>query len=218
MRFLALGGIVGPVLFASVVILCAAFRPEYSHVTQFISELGETGGPHSFLMNVVGFLPKGLLLASFGASLAYLLPRTSLSLTAAVLIVVYGLGIAAAGLYSCDPGCPSQSLSSAATMHRLVSIVSFIAGILGIALWGYCFRSLPAWRSLWLYSAISSGLALVLLLVVDASAESRAFTGVWQRLSVATLDVWCAAVGLRAFRSSAVGSTWPNPAMERTRR
>jgi hypothetical membrane protein len=46
-RYLALGGVVGPVLFASVVILCAALRPKYSHVSQFISELGESGGSHA---------------------------------------------------------------------------------------------------------------------------------------------------------------------------
>ena len=122
-----------------------------------------------------------------------------------MLIAVYGLGITGAGLYSCDPGCPSQNLSSDAAMHRAVSIIAFIAGIVGIALWAYCFRSLAAWRSLWRYSAISSAVALVLVLVLDASAESRAFTGVWQRLFIATLDLWCAVVGFRAFRSRAVG-------------
>lgn len=205
MRFLALGGVAGPVLFASVVVLCAGLRPEYSHVTQFISELGESGGSRASLMNFLGFIPSGLLLAAFGASLAHLLPRTSLSLAAAVFIVVYGLGITGAGIYSCDPGCPSQNLSSEATIHRVVSITSFVAAILGIALWAYCFRSIAAWRSLWRYSAISSALALVLLLVLDASEESRAFTGVWQRLSIVTLDLWCAVVGLRAFRSRAAG-------------
>ena len=201
MRSLALGGVAGPVLFASLVVLCGALRPDYSHVTQFISELGESGGSDAWLMNLLGFVPSGLLLAAFGASLGFLLPRTSLSLAAAMFIAVYGLGITGAGLYSCDPGCPSQNLSSEATMHRTASIVSFSAGILGIALWAYCFRPLVAWRSLWRYSAISSAVALALLLVLDASEESRAFTGVWQRLSIVTLDLWCAVVGLRAFRS-----------------
>jgi hypothetical membrane protein len=201
-RFLALGGIAGPVLFASIVTLCAALRPEYSHATQFISELGETGGSHASLMNFLGFIPSGLLLAALGASLAYLLPRTASSLAAAVLIAVFGLGIAGAGVYSCDPGCPRQVLSCEATLHRVVSITAFIAGILGTALCAYHFRRLAAWRSLWRYSAASSAAALVLLLVLNASVESRALTGVWQRLFLATLYLWCAVVGLHAFRSA----------------
>ena len=198
MRFLALGGLAGPVLFVSLILLCGALRPGYSHVTQFISELGERGGSHAALMNFLGFIPTGILLAVFGVSLAYLFPRTSLSLAAAILLVVYGLGITGAGLYSCDPGCPSRDLSFEATMHRVVSISAFIAGILGI-------RSLGAWRSWWRYSAVSSVMALVFLVVVGVTEQSRVFTGVWQRLSMVTMDLWCAVVGLRVFRSGAGG-------------
>jgi len=205
MRFLALGGLAGPILFISLIILCGALRPGYSHVTQFISELGETGGSHAALMNLLGFIPTGLLLAAFGVSLAYGFPRSSLCLAAAILLVVYGLGITGAGLYSCDPGCPSQHLSFDGMMHRVVSISAFLAGILGIALWARCFRSIAAWRSLSRYSAVSSAMALVFLLLVGATEQSRVFTGVWQRLSMLTMDLWCALVGLRVFRSGAGG-------------
>lgn len=75
MRVLALGGLAGPVLFSTVVIVCGTLRPGYDHATQFMSELGETGGSHASLMNFVGFIPSGLLLAAFGASFAWLLPR-----------------------------------------------------------------------------------------------------------------------------------------------
>ena len=209
MRFLALGGVAGPVLFVSLIILCGALRPGYSHVTQFISELGETGGSRAPLMNLLGFIPTGLLLAAFGVSLAYRFPWTSLSLAAAILIVAYGLGITGAGLYSCDPGCPSQHLSFEGMMHRVVSISAFLAGILGIALWGRCFRSLATWRSLSRYSAVSSAMALVFLLLVGVTEQSRVLTGVWQRLSMVTMDLWCAIVGLRVFRSGTGGVSTP---------
>ena len=207
MRFLALGGVVGPVVFTSVVILCAALRPEYSHVRQFMSELGESGGPHAWLMNLLGFIPSGLFLTAFGASLASLVPRTTLSVVAAGLIIVFGLGIAGAGVYSCDLGCPRRGLSVEATLHEVVSIIAFLAGVLGIALWAYRFRELPAWQSLWRYSAASSAAALALLLALNASVESRAFTGVWQRLFVSTLLAWCVIIGLRVFRSHAPGKS-----------
>jgi hypothetical protein len=44
-------------------------------------------------------------------------------------------------------------------------------------------------------------MALVFLLLVGVSEQSRVFTGVWQRLSMLTMDLWCAIVGLRVFRS-----------------
>ncbi len=203
MRYLALGGVAGPVLFALVVILCGALRPGYSHATEMISELGATGSSHASLMNFLGFIPSGLLLATFGASLTRVVPRTRLSLVAAILIAIFGLGIAAAGVYSCDPGCPQHYLSSEATLHALVSNTAFIAGILGTALWAYSFRGLAMWRPLWRYSAASSGVALVLLLILNATAEARSPHGVWQRLGLASLYLWCAVASIRLFRLTA---------------
>lgn len=203
MRMLALGGLAGPVLFSTLVVVCGALRPEYNHAMQFISELGETGGSHASLMNFAGFIPSGLFLMGFGASLAGLLPRTALSAAGALLVAIFGLGISGAGVYSCDPGCPRQNMSVEATLHQVVSIIAFLAGILGLAILAYRFRSLPAWRSLWRYTAASSAAALVLLLVLNASVESRALTGIWQRLFLATLYLWCAVVGVRAFRLAA---------------
>jgi hypothetical membrane protein len=199
-RCLALGGLAGPIVFVFLVVLCGALRPDYSHVTQLMSELGESGSSHASLMNFFGFVSSGVLLAAFGVSLTYALPRTTSSLAAAGLIVVYGLGVVGAGLYSCDRGCPSQNLSPEATMHRVFSLTAFVAAILGIALWAYEFRSLAAWRSLWRYSAVTSAVALVLFFLVGTSERSRTFAGVWQRLFLATLDLWSAVVGLRAFR------------------
>lgn len=200
MRYLILGGVVGPVLFALVVILCGALQPGYSHATHMISELGETGGSYASLMNYLGFIPSGLFLVTFGASLAYLVPRSALSLVAASLVAIFGLGIAAAGVYSCDPGCPQRYLSSEATLHGLVSITAFTAGVFGIALWAYCFRGLAMWRSLWPFSAASSATALALLLVLYATADARSPHGLWQRLFLATLFLWCAVASIRLFR------------------
>ena len=205
-RALALGGLVGPILFSTLVVVCGALRPEYNHATQFISELGETGGGHASLMNFVGFIPAGLLLTAFGASLAALLPRTVLSIAGALLIATFGFGIAAAGLYSCDPGCSRQTMSSAATVHDVVSRMAFLSGILGTAIWGYRFRNVPSGRSIWRYTVGSSVVALALLLMLIASAESRASTGIWQRLFLATLFLWCSVVGVRVFRRPAASS------------
>ncbi|MDH4092099.1 MAG: DUF998 domain-containing protein, partial [Cyclobacteriaceae bacterium] len=73
-KFLALGGIAGPVLFTTVTLICASLRPGFNHVSQFISELGATGTPNARLMNFAGFMPSGAMIAAFGVSLVMLLP------------------------------------------------------------------------------------------------------------------------------------------------
>jgi hypothetical membrane protein len=49
-----LGGVAGPILFSVVVVVSAALRVDYSHIADFISELGATGTPHADLMNYAG--------------------------------------------------------------------------------------------------------------------------------------------------------------------
>ncbi len=55
-KFLALGGITGPILFTLVTIISASLRSDYSHVSQYISELGATGTTNAHLMNFAGFI------------------------------------------------------------------------------------------------------------------------------------------------------------------
>jgi predicted Na+-dependent transporter len=89
-RLLTLGGVVGPILFSVVVIVSAALRVDYSHIANFISELGATGTPHAGLMNYAGFLPGGLMLAAFGVALAKALPQRHATILAVILVTLFG--------------------------------------------------------------------------------------------------------------------------------
>lgn len=201
MRILALGGIAGPGAFAVVILVCAALRPGYSHVTNVVSELGATGTPYAVVMNYAGFVPAGLMLAAFGVALAGILPRRRLVLAAAVLVTLFGAGVAASGVVSCDPGCPRSGGSLENLLHDRIAPITFLCLIVGAAILGLQFRRLPAWRHLAIYSLLSSGFGLVFLAALASSLESRTLTGAWQRLMFTVLFLWCAVVGRDAFRS-----------------
>ncbi len=203
MRVLALGGVAGPVLFATAVVACAALRPEYSHTTQLMSELGETDGSHAYLMNYGGFVPAGILLIAFAVSLFRSFGDTWASVLGALLVGTFGAGIMAAGIFSCDPGCPREGLSVEASAHRVVSYAAFGAGILAPVVWATRFRQLTQWKPLWVYSLLSSGAAIVFLALTASAAESRVLAGLWQRLFLGVLYLWCAIVGVRTFQLGA---------------
>ncbi len=207
MRVLALGGVAGPVLFSLVVFYSATLRPEYSHITNFISELGATGTSHASLMNYGGFLPGGILLAGFGLSLRWFLPRSRSTLVASVLTAVFGVGVAISGLISCDPGCPQVGGTTENFIHDKIAPVSFLCLIAATGILSVHFRSLPAWRSVSMYSGVTSLVALVLLVALIGSLETRALTGLWQRLMLAALFLWTAVIGLRAFRGAHIAPT-----------
>ncbi len=198
MRLLAFGGIVGPALFVVVTIFSAALRPDYSHARQFISELGATGTPYAALMNYAGFVPAGLMLVGFGIALATILPASRWSLAAAALLALFGAGVAADGIMSCDPGCPQSEGSLENLLHNRIAPVAFLCAIIGAGIVGLDMRRVPAWRRLSRYSLLTSLVALGFLLALAASLETRLLTGLWQRFLLATLFSWCAVVGLQA--------------------
>ena len=205
MRTLALGGLAGPIVFAIVVVTAAAMRPEYSHATNFISELGAAGTPHSALMNYAGFIPTGVLLALFGIGLGAALPRCRVARAAALLVTLFGAGIVAAGVFSCDPGCPQSVGSLSNRIHDRIAPPTFLSLIAAAAMLGAQFRRRPEWRDLAVYSFITSGASLACLIALAISLESREGTGLWQRLMLTVMFLWCAIVGLRAYRSTREG-------------
>ncbi len=203
MRVLALGGVLGPAIFTALVIVCGALRPGYSHLAQLISELGASGTAHATLMNFAGIIPAGVLIAGFGAATLGLLSSGRRAILAGALVTFFGIALVVGGVYSCDPGCPLRwpPGSVAASIHLIAAVAQLVAAIAGIALWALEFRHFPAYSGLWKFTALAGAAALGFLIAFNVSLDSRALTGLWQRLLFGTLFVWCAVVALRLFRN-----------------
>ncbi len=199
MRLLALGGVAGPLLFITTVAVSAALRPDYRHTSAFISELGATTTTYADLMNYAGFLPTGLLLVAFSVALAYLLPRDRVTRLGVILVGISGAGVSLSGIFSCDAGCPQTGGTVENLVHNAIGPITFASLSIGAGVLGFRFRRSPVWRSLSVYSVLSGAAGLGLLAVLAGSIESRELTGLWQRLLLAVLFLWCAVVSVRAF-------------------
>ena len=198
MRIFALGGVVAPIVFVTITGVVGALR-DYSHVHQFVSELGATGTPFARVMNYLGFLPAGLLFVAFAVSTRALAPGRGTAAAGGFLLGVFAVGVVTAGLASCDPGCPQGSGTLANIIHDRVSPLAFMSAIGGIALFGVSFRKVSEWTSLSRYSLLSAAVSLVFMLLLVRSLGSREMTGLWQRLFLATVFTWCAIVGIRLY-------------------
>jgi len=99
------GGILGPLLWLSLIGLAGAMRPEFSHIAHYISELGERGSSTEFLMRYGAFGFTGLLYVCFAAALLAIFRDGWYSTLAAGLIGLDGLGRIGVGVFACDPGC-----------------------------------------------------------------------------------------------------------------
>lgn len=178
-------GIFAPVLWASIIIFCGSVRPEYSHFTQFISELGERGSSTEFIMRYAGFLPTGFMHVAFSAFLYVTFKGTRLAAVAATLLAINGLARIGAGIFPCEVGCAGPRLLISQRLHTFSSDVGFFALIGSAVLWGILFRRYQGLRGLSVYSISSGFFGLVFLVLMSWSAELRmgtAFTNAYPRV------------------------------------
>jgi len=197
--YLPLAGVAGPVQSTIVIAICSALRPGYDHANQFISDLGATGTQHAALMNFAGFIPSGAIMAAFGVALWKLLPKYLLARTGASLIILFALGLIIAGIFSCDPGCPQQGGSVENSIHDTIAGPMFLSAITGVLIFGISFRRLAGWKRLSNYSLVSAVLCYGFFILLIGSLESRNLTGMWQRLILLLIFIWCGAVGIKLF-------------------
>lgn len=181
-------GVIGPVLWLALIATAGALRPDFSHITHYISELGERGSTTESLMRYWAFGFTGLLYVCFAGALLATVRDGWLPKAAALLIALEGVGRMGAGVFPCDPGCGPASLSQ--DLHRVFATVGFGSGILSAILWGFHFRRLPRFRPLSSFSVGTGVIALVSLLFMSWADNPVQTPGLFELLATGILSVW----------------------------
>jgi len=189
-----------PLVWASAIIFCGSSRPEYSHFTQYISELGERDSSTEHIMRYAGFLPTGLMHMAFAAFLYFVFRGGRLAAFAATLLAINGLARIGAGLFPCEPGCVGPNLLISQQLHSLSAGTGFFALIGASVAWGIFLRRYRSLRGLSLFSVGCGAVGLVFLLLMVWSAELRAGTGLYERLSSGVLSLWVLVFAARLWR------------------
>jgi hypothetical membrane protein len=195
-----LGGVAGPLLFAVVVVVTADLQPEYDHMSQLMSELGASDSAYSALMNIGGFMIPAVFILLFAMSLARWHFSSSSSRMGSILIALFAVAMFSAGLFSCDPGCQFESPSTHQIVHRIVSLFGFVCLVSSTFFWGSHLRRISSQRRFAVYTLVTGLLAIVLLVLVVLSVETRTGTGLFQRLFIGALLGWLAVFSWRIER------------------
>lgn len=193
-RLAALGGVVGPALFAVVVLVGGVLYDGYSHSTQKISELGGEGARYALLQNT-NFIVLGLLIVGFSWALARVLGRP---LMGPIAIGIFGLSSAIAnGLLPCDAGC--QGNTTVGQLHNMTGLLGFVAAIVGMFVLARRWRHDPTWHSHIRLTRTAGLVAIAGLVAFVASESSGALSdsGIYQRIFVGALLLWVAATAIR---------------------
>jgi hypothetical membrane protein len=186
-RLAFMTGILAPLAILLMTVLGGAAFPGYSHLSQFISELGAREAPHGELISFGGFLPAGLLLCAFSFSAAWVLPRSAMTWLGLAGMAWYAMGYVASAFFRCDPGCRPAEPSLSQHVHNLVGVTGYFAGAVGLILLGTQARHWPGARHLSALGLGGGGVTLVAFLFLSPAFP---YVGVAQRVMEACLLLW----------------------------
>jgi len=193
-RLAALGGVVGPILFASLVVIGGILYDGYSHTSQKISELGGEGAEYAVLQNL-NFIMIGVLVIGFAWALARVLGPPLLG---PVLIGIFGLlSSIANGLLPCDAGCKGET--TVGLLHNITGVVGFIAAIVGMFVLARRWRDDPTWQP---HVGFTRGAAFVAIgglvwFIATQALDAQNLAGIAQRVFVSALLLWIAVTAAR---------------------
>jgi Protein of unknown function (DUF998) len=208
-------GLMAPALIMTGVLVQDAATPGYEATRQFVSHLSL--GPFGWVNSALLVATGGLILL-FAAGLRWL-ARTERRLRGLwVPIGVLGAGLAAAGVFTIDPGLgypPGSTPRSSwhGTVHDIAGGVVFLSGVVGCVMTGRRCARAGGWRRVaWVsYCAAAAIVALFALTSVlagldYAGALRPGMAGLAERAYLATLLGWVVVLAWHSLRIVRTGA------------
>jgi len=177
----------GAFILLTFTIVGGAVFPQYSHASQFISELGARDAPHEYLVRFAGFLPVGILSCIYLLGAYTRLPRSTLTTLGLLGIFVFALGYLAAAIFPCDPGCRPAEPSLSQGLHNLIGSAGYILSPGFLFLFGLASRRWPNQRHL---PKIAFGCAAATTLGLLTFNPESPWVGISQRLIETAVWIW----------------------------
>jgi hypothetical membrane protein len=205
-RSIGLIALVTPFWFLAVYLIMAALRPDYSYLTNAISELGSVHAPHGWYWNALDYVVPGFAIALLGIELQReFTDANRVAWAPAVALVVSGFFIALSGVFPAD----LTNMGGTTTQIHIVGAYGcYIAFLIAGFGFPFIFRKYEQWR--WL---VWPSLVLVLLSIVTGFLESGSTSMnpyLGQRLAFACYFAWLGLSGFALARSRTVSQciTW----------
>lgn len=155
-----------------------ALKPDYSHISQFISELNAAGTPFAGMIAWAGFLPFGILSAVLLVAAAPSIPLQGASRIGYWLLMSQPVAYIGSALAPCDMGCPLYG-SVRQMLHNGLALTTYSATAISLFLFSLAPGISMAWRAFWALLAVV-WFALFAMMIDASFAEWR---GLLQRLA-----------------------------------
>lgn len=196
MENLRLAGMVGSLLFWVAIVTTGLLTPTYSHLSQYVSELGAEGAPFRILMNYLGIIPFGLGIGLFSIYSWRQLSTNLFHKASAIILMIAGFLFIVAGFYSCDVGCSFYDLSAEALVHNNSAFTAFILAFLAIITFMLGEIRNKSDKS---FLGISIAMALGTMgsfYLMGSTGLDSPFRGLFQRVFLASFTIWLVGVAV----------------------
>ena len=197
-------GILSPIVFLISVLLAASFQDGYNHYSDYMSELGATGFPHAYVMKLGGFYITSIMLILFSVTFPTTIKFKGKAKTIAFFtLLTHAIFLNGAGVFSCDFGCSPENPTLDQNLHDFFGAITIFILPISIMLWGYVFsKSSEEWpNKVKVFSYACGIIGLISYIAMMISDETRAGTGLFQRLSLGSSYFWILVVSILAYRN-----------------
>jgi hypothetical membrane protein len=204
-RLLALCGILAPLVYIGTVILGGFLRPEYSHISQAVSDLIATRAPNKSLLDPL-FAIYNLLSIAFAVGLLqfvrsdYQHPRKLVGEIGAVVLIAQGIFGLVTLLFPEPAGGMSAAMTSTGKLHIVFAGLSSLTTMLSILLMGFWFKKNQRHRRFASYSFLSVAAVFVTGgLAAMSVAHQSPFAGLAERITIGGFMQWLFVIALTLF-------------------
>ena len=180
-------GMAGALAVVLLTVVGGANFPNYSHVSQFISELGADGAPNARLINLGGFLPAGIFLSAFAVFAWRSLPRSGTTTFGMLGLALFALGYLVAAFFPCENDCRPAEPTVSQAIHNLFGLAGYLAAPASLFALGWQARRWSEATHLAVLGLIGSAVALLGLLFL--SPDFR-YVGLAQRVLEGSVLIW----------------------------
>jgi hypothetical protein len=195
-QLIALGGMVGPILYTSIWILGGILQPEYSHIRDDVSSLMAVGAPNKRLFDIMQ-LANIILVIIFFTNLHWALDRGQGSIIGPACFVLTNLiNIPVVLFYPLDEGGGIES--STAQMHVKLVMIMALFGALGMLAMWYRLNNTPGWAWYGTYSLITFIFTAITGILASKTAGSE-IMGLTERLVVTANVQYIFVLALKIF-------------------
>ncbi|MHA1107129.1 MAG: DUF998 domain-containing protein [Promethearchaeota archaeon] len=200
-QILAICGMISPIVYTAMWIICGKLQSDYSHIRDDISSLFAVDAPNRRLSQSF-MITNSVLLFVFFIGLHEGINDGGGSIVGPILFVISSiLGILIALFFPLDVGGEIKTYRG--KMHIILVVAMGLLTIGGmVALW-FRLQLTAAWSAFATYSLISAIVSLILVIISGIFATSK-YMGILERIGVTPYQLYYFVIGLMVFLNNSI--------------